>query len=139
MTVETSLRDTTPRGLETYDPDRVAGVAVRAYARIADAWSLKNEIAAELIGASERTWARMKKPGWAGRLSKDQTLRASALSGLYKSLHLFFSDALADRWVGLENSGPYFGGRPPLEIMRRGGLPAIMDTRDYVDALRGGV
>ena len=138
MTVEASLRETTPRGIETYDPDRVAGVAVKAYARIADAWALKNEIAAELIGASERTWARMKKPGWAGRLSKDQMLRISAMSGLYKALHLYFSDTLADRWVGLENSGPYFGGRSPLEIMRRGGLPAIMDTRDYVDALRGG-
>lgn len=126
-------------GLDAYDPDRVASVAVKAYARITEAWKLKNEIAAELIGASERTWARMKKPGWTGRLSKDQLLRISALTGLYKALHLYFSDALADRWVSLDNTGPYFGGRAPLEVMRRGGLPAIMDTRDYVDALRGGV
>lgn len=137
MSLTSPITDTP--GLSAYDADRVAAVAVKAYARIAEAWALKNETAAELVGASERTWARMKKPGWAGRLSKDQMLRVSALSGLYKALHLYFSDALADTWISLENAGPYFGGRPPLDIMLRGGLPAIMDTRDYVDALRGGV
>ncbi len=124
--------------LSARDPDRVASVAIKAFARIVEAWELKNETAAALIGASARTWARMKKEDWTGRLSKDQLLRVSALSGLYKALHLYFSDTLADRWVGLDNKGPLFGGRSPLEMMEEGGLPAMMETRDYVDALRGG-
>jgi uncharacterized protein (DUF2384 family) len=126
-------------GLGGYDEDRVASVAVRAFARIADAWVLKNDVAAELVGASVRTWGRMKKPNWSGRLSKDQLLRISALVGLYKGLHLYFSDALADRWVGLPNTGPLFAGHPPIDRMLAGGLPVIMEARDYVDALRGGV
>ena len=46
---------------------------------------------------------------------------------------------MADRWVGLRNRGPMFAGRAPLEAMVEGGLPVIMETRDYVDALRGGL
>ena len=126
-------------GLATYDNARVAGVAAKAYARIADAWQLNNQHAAELIAVSPRTWARMKTGKWAGRLNRDQLMRVSAITGLYKALHLYFSDALADRWVNIRNTGPLFAGREPIEAMIEGGLPAIMDTRNYVDAIRGGV
>ena len=27
----------------------------------------------------------------------------------------------------------------PIDYMKAGGLPAILETRDYVDALRGGL
>ncbi|WP_246660543.1 antitoxin Xre-like helix-turn-helix domain-containing protein [Nitratireductor sp. XY-223] len=125
-------------GLATMDDDRVAAVAAKAYARIVAAWKLNNRLAADLIAVSPRTWARMKSGQWTGRLNRDQLLRVSAITGLYKALHLYFSDALADRWVGLRNSGPIFSGREPVEAMIEGGLPAIMETRNYVDALRGG-
>ena len=125
--------------LGAHDPDRVAAVAAKAYARIIEAWKLNNNETAELIAVSPRTWARMKTGAWSGRLSKDQLMRISAITGLYKGLHLYFSDTLADRWVTLRNTGPLFGGRSPLEAMIEGGLPAIIETRGYLDALRGGV
>lgn len=118
---------------------KVVAVATKAFTRIAAAWNLKNDQAAELAGVSARTWARMKAGEWTGDLSQDQTLRLSAIAGLYKGLRLYFSDALADRWVQLSNSGPPFAGKAPIEHMRDGGLPAILATRNYVDALRGGV
>lgn len=121
------------------DRVKVDGVATKAFARIATAWALHGDAAAELAGVSTRTWARMKAAEWAGDLSQDQTQRLSALVGLYKGLHLYFSDELADRWVNLANSGPPFFGRSPLKAMREGGLPAILATRNYVDALRGGL
>lgn len=133
------VRDEPQSDLGGYDSDRVSLVAVRAFAKIVNAWALRNDDAAELIGASARTWARMKKDNWSGRLSKDQLLRVSAVVGLYKALHLYFSSALADRWVQLPNTGPNFAGQPPLTTMISGGLPAVIDVRDYVDALRGGV
>ena len=126
-------------GLAAYDNDRIAGVAAKAYARIATAWRLNNQVAAELIAVSPRTWARMKTGEWTGRLNRDQLMRVSAITGLYKALHLYFSDALADRWVSLRNTGLLFAGREPIETMIEGGLPAIMETRNYVDAIRGGV
>ena len=125
--------------LDRRDPGQVARVAAKAYARVLAAWRLGNADAAALLAVSPRTWSRMKAPGWSGRLSKDQLMRVSAVTGLYKALHLYFSDALADQWVTMANAGPTFGGRPPVEKMIDGGLPAMLETRDYVDALRGGV
>jgi uncharacterized protein (DUF2384 family) len=127
-----------PQGLEAYDAEQVAAVAAKAYARIVGAWRINNAEAAELIAVSARTWARMKTGAWVGKLNRDQLLRISAMSGLYKALHLYFSDELADRWISLRNSGPLFAGREPVAAMIEGGLPVIMETRNYVDALRGG-
>lgn len=117
----------------------VSAVAVKAFSRIADAWKLKNDEAADMIGVSARTWSRIKSGAWSGVLKTDQLMRISALTGLYKALHLYFSDALADEWISLSNTGPLFGGRAPKQVMVDGGLPAIMETRNYVDALRGGL
>ncbi|MCY4035805.1 MAG: hypothetical protein OXF29_09130, partial [Hyphomicrobiales bacterium] len=82
---------------------------------------------------------RMKDGTWSGSLNQDQSMRLSAIIGLYKALHLYFSDNIADSWVTLPNKGPLFSGRKPVDVMIEGGLPIMMDTRNYVDALRGGV
>jgi uncharacterized protein (DUF2384 family) len=117
----------------------VDAVAVKALIRLAAAWRIRNVEAAELAGVSARTFERMKAGTWSGRLSKDQLQRISALVGLYKGLHLYFSDDLADEWPTLGNTGPMFGGGRPVDAMIEGGVPAMIEVRDYVDALRGGV
>lgn len=119
--------------------EKLADAGLEAFRRLSEIWGLGNDQAAALLDVTERSWARMKKPGWAGRTSQDQLLRLSALVGLYKGLHLYFSDRLADAWVARPNTGPLFGGAAPLAFMIAGGLPAILETRDYVDALRGGL
>ncbi len=125
-------------GLDGVDPGKVSDVAAKAYARLSQAWQLNNAIAAELISVSPRTWARMKTGDWSGKLSRDQLMRVSALTGLYKALHLYFSEELADQWPSLRNTGPLFTGRDPIQTMIEGGLPAMLEVRNYVDALRGG-
>lgn len=118
--------------------DALVDVAIKALVRLAASWQLSNRQASELAGVSVRTYERMKAGRWSGRLSQDQLQRVSALVGIYKGLHLFFSDELADRWVDLTNQGPLFQGRRPVDVMIDGGLPAMIEARDYVDALRGG-
>ena len=120
-------------------PGDVDAIALKAYRRLATFWGLGNDEAAALADTRECIWTRIKKDEWNGELSKDQRLRLSALVGLYKALHLHFSDDLADRWVKLPNTGPVFRGATPLRTMIDGGLPAILKTRHYVDALRGGM
>ena len=117
----------------------VQAVALKAFGRIADAWSLTVEEAAALADMSESTWKRARKPEFRGRLTHDQRLRLSALVGLYKSLELYFNPPISGQWVKLINSGPEFNKQRPVDAMIRGGLPKILQVRWHVDALRGGV
>ena len=114
-------------------------IALKAYARIADAWSLTLREAATLVDMSESTWKRARNPSHEGNLTQDQMLRLSALIGLYKSLELFFDEPISRKWVKLPNRGPEFDGLRPVDAMNAGGLPKIIRVRAYVDALRGGV
>lgn len=125
-----------PKPRETSD---ITAVALKAYARVAEAWSLGQKEAAALADMSESTWKRAKKPGFAGELTKDQLLRLSAIIGIYKSLQLYFSDPLANTWPTRPNTGPLFAGARPIDTAIDGGLPQILALRTYLDALRGGV
>ncbi|QDH33885.1 antitoxin Xre-like helix-turn-helix domain-containing protein [Porphyrobacter sp. YT40] len=132
-----------PQGLQTFANDddrrRLTGAAVTAVLRLADAWGASNAEGAALLGVSESTWDRMKAGRWEGVLSQDQLTRASALIGLFKGLHLLFANDLADRWPRLENRAPVFDRRSPVEAMIEGGIPRMLETRQYIDALRGGL
>jgi hypothetical protein len=128
-----------PKGRPAHETGRTDETAVKAMVRVFRAWRVSTPDAARLVGVSERTWGRMKSEAWSGSLSQDQRMRASAIIGLYKGLHLYFGDDLADRWVKMPNRGPLFAGTAPLEHMTQGGLPSILGAREYVDAVRGGV
>lgn len=113
--------------------------ACEAYLRLAHAWRLSSKQSSALIGeGSERTWFRIKANDWGGILSQDALTRISGMIGIHKGLHLLFSDSLADEWIKRPNSDALFGGEAPADFMIKGGIPAILETRAYVDALRGG-
>lgn len=114
-------------------------VGLKAFSSIAALWKLSAREAAALMDMSDSTWKRAQKPGFAGQLSKDQTLRLSALVGVYKALELYFDPPLSQRWVKLPNTGPEFDGARPVDAMTEGGLPKIIAIRTYLDALRGGL
>ena len=119
---------------------RLTPTTVKAILRLFDKWKLTSADARALLGGiSERTWFRMKAGEWRETLSQDEMTRASALVGIFKGLHLYFSDALADEWVTRPNTGPLFGGRRPVDLMIAGGIPSLVGVRDYVDAIRGGM
>lgn len=120
--------------------ERLTRAAVEAVVKLAGFWKLtSSEVCALLGDASERTWFRMKRGQWSGVLSQDALTRISALVGIFKGLHLLFSEPLADDWVRLPNKGPLFAGRAPLEAMIEGGIPTMLEVRRHVDALRGGL
>lgn len=130
-------------GLQNFSRDgdrkRLTGTAVKAVLRLVDAWDGNNAEGAALLGVSESTWDRIKAGKWDGTLSQDQLTRASALIGVFKGLHLLFADSMADRWPRLPNRGPIFSTKSPVEAMIEGGIPRMLETRQYVDALRGGL
>ncbi|MCU0732952.1 MAG: DUF2384 domain-containing protein [Hyphomonas sp.] len=121
------------------DRRRLTGTAAKAVVRLTAAWGAGNAEAAALLGVSESTWDRIKAGRWDGVLSQDQLTRASALIGIFKGLHLLFADAMADRWPSLHNRGPIFARQSPIAAMIDGGIPRMLETRQYIDALRGGL
>jgi uncharacterized protein (DUF2384 family) len=133
----------TPNDVQTFangrDRARLSGVALKAFRAIVEHWTLHNAEAAALLGVSDSTWDRIKRGTWDQPLSQDQLTRASAAIGVYKGLHLLFADAMADRWPKLPNRGPLFQRHSPIEAMIEGGIPLMLETRRYIDAVRGGM
>src|ERR1700753_2723791 len=121
------------------DRGRLTPAALEAVRNLAKAWDAKGGEMAALLGVSASTWDRIKSNAWGQALSQDQLTRASAMIGLFKGLHLLFADDMSDRWIRLRNSGPLFANRTPVETMIEGGIPAMIEVRRYVDALRGGL
>jgi hypothetical protein len=121
------------------DRSRLTSAALEALRNLARAWKLSSQEAADLLGVSVSTWDRIRANAWKQSLSQDQFMRVSALVGIFKGLHLLFVDDMADRWVRLRNSGPLFVNRTPIEAMHEGGIPAMLEIRRHVDALRGGL
>jgi uncharacterized protein (DUF2384 family) len=121
------------------DRARLSPAAIRAMKGIAAHWQLRGHETAALLGVSASTWDRMAAGKWEQSLSQDQLTRVSAVVGVFKGLHLLFADDMADRWARLRNKGPLFDNRTPIEAMIEGGIPAMLDVRRHVDALRGGL
>ena len=121
------------------DRTRLTPTALKAVRNLVAAWGLTGDDAATLVGVSPSTWDRINADGWHQTLSQDQLTRISALVGIFKALHLLFSDEMADRWPRLQNSGPLFQNLSPITAMQQGGIPLMLDVRQHVDALRGGL
>ena len=117
---------------------RLTPAAVPGVARLADAWGLSVTDVCSLLGeVSPSTWH-----AWAHRppksLGVDRLTRASYLLGIYAALHVLYGDELADQWVRLPNTNALFNGSTPLDVMLRGGIPAMERVRALLDARRGG-
>ena len=121
------------------DRERLTPAALAALLNLAAAWRLTGEEAAALLGVSPNTWDRIKAGAWKQTMTQDQLMRASAMIGIYKGLHLLFADGMADRWPRLRNAGPLFGNLSPVEAMIERGIPGMIEIRRHVDALRGGL
>ncbi len=129
-----------PQGFsDETDRKRLSATALKAFRRIVLQWGLTSQQAAALLGVSISTWERLKPDSVTKTLSQDQMTRISALTGIYKALHLLFVDAMADHWPSLENTGPLFDRRSPVAAMIAGGIPHMLEVRRYLDAVRGGL
>ncbi len=121
------------------DRHRLTPASLIALRGLARAWKATGAEMAALVGVSESTWDRIKAANWNQTLSQDQMMRVSALIGIFKGLHLLFADSMADRWVRLRNAGPLFSNLTPIDAMIERGIPGMIEIRQHVDALRGGL
>ena len=119
--------------------EELSGSAIKGFLKIAGNWGLTESQARGLLGgiasSTFHTWKTRPKQQ---RLTQDTLLRISLVIGIYKALHIYFGEDLADRWVTLGNRGPLFAGDAPIEYMVRQGQPGMLQVRRMLDAWRGG-
>jgi hypothetical protein len=118
---------------------KMSGPAMRAFLRVADAWKLSTDEQRALLGWPAASTFFKYKAGDVAALSYDTLMRISLVLRIYKDLHILYADAeLADRWVGLPNNNPLFGGKPALELMTAGGMDGLYQVARLLDGRRGG-
>jgi hypothetical protein len=120
------------------DEANLAGPALRAFFRIADAWGLNTAQQRSLLGSPpSSTYFKWKKQG-DGALPRDVLERISYVLGIYKALQILLPDAQrADGWVHEANAAPLFGGTSALSRMLGGNVSDLYVVRQYLDAQRG--
>jgi hypothetical protein len=119
--------------------ERLSAVGIKAFLRIAEKWGVKDPDARALLGGiSSGTFYGLKKTPDARPLDQDTLTRISLLIGIFKALHILYSQRLADAWMTLPNSNPMFRGSTPLAYILRLGQPGMMQVRQLLDARRGG-
>ncbi len=119
---------------------RMAAAGLRAFARIAQAWSLSVDEQLVLLGQPPRStfFAWRKDPDKAA-LSRDTLERLSNILGIYKSLQILLPDAAAaDGWIRKPNTAAPFGGGSALARMLAGNVSDLNLVRRYLDGVRGG-
>ncbi len=126
-------------GNKLLDDKKLSGPALRAFFNITEGWKLENDERIKLLGNPGRTtffkWKREKE----GMLPKDTLERISYILGIYKALHIIFSDdEAADNWITQPNTAPLFGGKSALDRMMSGNVADLFIVRQYLDAQRGG-
>lgn len=120
-------------------PAQVAGGALRTFFNITREWGLKDSEARELLGCPANTYFRWKRNPGSARLGGDTLERISYIFGIYKDLQILYPlKSAATSWIMRANRAPQFGGHTPLERMRGGRVADLYETRQYLDARRGG-
>lgn len=117
---------------------RLSGAALRGFFRIMTRWNVRDVDARALLGGVTNGPYYQLKNSPDRVLDVDRLTRVSLLIGIFKALHVLYSEALADRWVLTPNSNRLFGGATPLGYMLRGGVPAMLTVRRLLDARRAG-
>lgn len=146
MIYRTSSGDTVVAHTSVMHPDSTLksgkdedAVIVKAILRAFSQWELTNQDLADLFDVPIATWNRMKSGTFKGKLDQDKKTRASLIVGLFKGLRLYFNGPLTYGWPKRSNTDAIFGGKTPIQFMIEGGIPAMIQTRRYIDGLRGGL
>lgn len=117
---------------------KLSPAAIQAIVRLTAKWGLKNEDAMALLGGiSNGRYYELKK-NLKGVLTQDELTRVSLLIGIFKALHILFSEKLANQWISRPNNNPMFNNAPPLTFMIEAGIPGLLNVRQLLDARGAG-
>lgn len=116
----------------------LAGAGLRTFFNIAQKWGLSDDEARALLGSPAAAVYSRWKRDQEGAVPADTLKRISYILGIYKALHLLFTEpGQADSWLRRSNAAPIFGGRSALDRMMAGHIADLSAVRQYLDAQRG--
>jgi hypothetical protein len=119
-------------------PANAGPAALRTFFNIVDQWELGNQDGQMILGTPSSTYFRWKSQPDQAHVDADKLERISYVLGIYKALHLIYSDAaVADGWLRRPNKNPLFGGHPPLERLLHGQVADLFVIRQHLDGRRG--
>ncbi len=122
----------------------LSGPGLRTFLRICDVWGLDETRRRRLLGVPARStyhnWLKAVREQRPLTLGLDELTRISTILGIYKALLILHGDATeAIAWLRGPHAATVFGGDPPLDLMTSGPLDALLTTRRFLDAARGGL
>lgn len=121
----------TPRELSAV---KLSGL--KAVIRILDHWGCNARDSAAILGISPSTYYRYKRQPDTARLNKDQMDRLSYILNIHATLRtLFENPENVYGFMKMSNTGSYFNGRAPLDVIRSGSHAALYETFRYMDSL----
>ncbi len=119
-------------------PANVGPAALRTFFNIMERWQLGPQEGQTLLSTPGSTYFRWKKQPNEAHVDADKLERISYILGIYKALHLIYSDeSVADSWLRRPNTNPLFSGHPPIERLLGGHVADLFLTRQHLDARRG--
>lgn len=130
--------DAQKRPIIHQDEAKKAQIALKAFFNMADLWKLNNHQQMILLGSPSKTTFFRWKKGEVKELSLDTQERISYLLGIYKALHILFTNPeQANTWLYRDNQASLFAGRSALDYMLQGKMVNLYEVRKYLDAQRG--
>lgn len=122
-------------GMPTVNAPSISASGLRAFESIADRWKLSVAERSAILGLSPSTYRRVRSRSEAS-LDRNALERISHVLGIYKALHVLFSDdQRADTWI--DRNSIDFGDRPARERLTTGLVTDLVHVRRYLDAARG--
>jgi hypothetical protein len=117
----------------------ISPTAIKMFGCITDHWALTEAQSLALLGGVAPPTYHFWRTAPEGReLNQDTLTRVSLVIGIYKALHGYFSDSLADGWIRYVNRAPMFSGRTPVDFMIQEGIPGLLQMRRMLDGWRAG-
>lgn len=124
---------------ETHDHAAISAAIMRTMPNIAREWGCPDAEMAALLGLEVATYRAWSNNPSQATLDPEQCERASLLLGIYKALvNLFSQPDRQRRWLHHPNQGTLFQGSAPIERLCHGGLTALRELREHLDAEQQG-
>jgi uncharacterized protein (DUF2384 family) len=114
-------------------------IALKAFFKIADKWSLTPPEQMQLLGdIPSSTFYKYKETPEGASIGTDMMDRLSYILGIYKDLQILFSNENSvNQWVKKPNSALPFNGRTALDVMCKEHVVGLYTVRQYLAAQRG--